>query len=164
MSRASFVWVGLIAASVTAFAASQLAAQADKTALVKDRQETMFRMAQAFGPLGRVIRGESQNVADAVASAEVFSANSKKIVAIFPAGTGRDAVPETRAKPEVWSRRAEFEAAATKLVEESDKLLATAKSNDVAAIRGQFGPFATACGGCHEGPEKSGGTFRYEKP
>jgi len=163
MSRASFVWAGLIAASMTAFAAGELAAQADKAALVKDRQETMFRMGEAFGPLGRVIRGESQNVADAVTSAEVFSASSKRILAIFPAGTGRDAVPETRAKPEIWSRRAEFEAAAAKLVEESDKLLAAAKSNDVAAIRAQFGPFATACGGCHEGPENSGGTFRFAK-
>ena len=102
-------------------------------------------------------------MADAVASAETISTNAKKIVANFPPGTGRDAVPDTRAKPEIWSRRAEFEAAAAKLVEESDKLLAAAKSNDAAALRAQFGPFGQACGGCHEGPVRSGGTFRFER-
>lgn len=163
MSRARLVLAGLIATMAAAFAAGELAAQADKAALVKARQELMSQMGRAFGPLGRVIRGESQDIADAVASAEVMSANAKKIVASFPAGTGRDAVPETRAKPEIWSRRAEFEAAATKLAEESDKLLAAAKSNDVAALRAQFGPFGQACGGCHEGPSKSGGTFRFEQ-
>lgn len=163
MSRARLVLVGLIATAAAMFAVDELAAQADKAALVKARQDEMSQMNSAFGPLGRVVRGESQNMADAVASAETMSANAKKIVGNFPSGTGREAVPDTRAKPEIWSRRAEFEAAAAKLAEESDKLLAAAKSNDVAALRAQFGPFGQACGGCHEGPVRSGGTFRFER-
>ena len=163
MSRARFIVAGFIATTAALVAVGELAAQADKAALVKARQDEMSQMGRAFGPLGRVVRGESQNMADAVASAETMSNNAKKIVANFPPGTGRDAVPDTRAKPEIWARRAEFEAAAAKLVEESGKLLAAAKSNDAAALRAQFGPFGQACGGCHEGPVRSGGTFRFER-
>ncbi|HJS33097.1 MAG TPA: cytochrome c, partial [Alphaproteobacteria bacterium] len=102
MSRARFIVAGFIATTAALVAVGELAAQADKAALVKARQDEMSQMGRAFGPLGRVIRGESQNMADAVASAETMSNNAKKIVANFPADTGRDAVPDTRAKPEIW--------------------------------------------------------------
>ena len=139
-----------------------LAAQ-DGAALVEQRQKEMGQMGKAFGAVKPILKGENPNVTDAVASAEIWHTNAKKIVANFPAGTGRDAVSDTRAKPEIWSKRSEFEAAAEKLVAESEKLIAAAMTNDIDAFRAQFKPFGQACGGCHEGPKKEGGKFRFAK-
>jgi cytochrome c556 len=143
--------------------AGDLASQTQGTALVEQRRDEMKQMGRAFKVFMPIIKGENANVADAVASAETVNANAKKLLANFPAGTGRDAVPETRAKPEVWSKRAEFEAANMKLVEESGLLVEAAKTNDIEVFRTQFKAFVTSCGGCHEGAGKAGGKFRYAK-
>ena len=100
------------------------------------------------------------------------SRNNRFIVAVsphtdqvtkFPPGTDRDAVASSRAKPEIWTQWAAFEAAANKLAEESGKLIDAAKSNDSKVFRAQIKAFGQACNGCHKGPTKEGGKFRFPK-
>lgn len=154
--------------SAAIFAASMIVvvaedAVAQNEALVKERQELMGQMGKAFGPVKPILKGENPNVTDAVASATTWHTNAMKILASFPAGTDRDSVAGSRAKPEIWAKWAEFEAAANKLVEESAKLVEAAKSNDINLFQAQFKPFVQACGACHKGPRKEGGTFRFPK-
>jgi len=132
-------------------------------ALVKERQDLMKKMGGTFKVLVPIVKGENTNLSDAVPAATTVHEASKGIVAAFPEGSGRDEVPESRAKREIWLQWAEFEAAAEKLVEESGKLVDAAESGDVEAFRAQFKVYAAACGGCHEGPSKSGGKFRFER-
>lgn len=156
----------LVLASVAfLLAGTSLVASADSNvdAIVKERQDLMKKMGGTFKIIVPVVKEENTNIADAVPAAQTVNDLAKKIVTMFPPGSGRDATPETRAKPEVWSKRPEFEAAAEKLVEESAKLVEVAKTNDIEALRAQFKVYAAACGGCHEGPSKSGGKFRHEK-
>jgi cytochrome c556 len=160
MMRLSLVTLAIFTASVSALMTTDLAAQ-DGAALVKQRQTEMGQMGKAFRAVKPILKGENANVMDAMASAVTWHTNAQKVVANFAPGTGRDAVPETRAKPEVWSKRSEFEAAAAKLVVESEKLVAATKTGDIDAFRAQFKEFAQACGGCHEGPKKEGGKFRF---
>jgi cytochrome c556 len=162
MSGSKYVLGGIIAVGLAAAIADDVSAQLQGAALVKQRRQEMGQMGKAFGPLVQIVKGENENYDDALASAEIMNANAKKIMANFPAGSGRDAVPDSRAKPEVWTKRTEFEAAATKLVEESEKLIVAAKSKDVETFRTQFKAYASACGACHDGPKKSGGKFRFE--
>lgn len=100
---------------------------------------------------------------DAMASAVTWHRNAQKIVANFPAGTGRGDVEGSRAKPEIWSKRAEFEAAAAKLAATAEKLITAIKTNDINVFRTEFKEFGQACGGCHKGPRKEGGKFRFPK-
>jgi cytochrome c556 len=162
MSRLKILLGGIIAASLVAIAASDLSAQMQGTELVKQRKKEMGQMSKAFGPLIQIVKGENENYDAALASAEIMNVNAKKIIANFPLGTGRDAVPDSRAKPEVWTKRAEFQAAAAKMVLESDKLIDAAKSKDLGIFRTQFKAYGAACGACHDGPKKSGGKFRFE--
>ena len=162
MSGSKYVMAGILAATMAVAVAGSLAAQ-DGATLVKQRQDLMGQMGKAYGPMIPIVKGKNPNVSDAVTSATTINTLAKKIVASFPAGTGRDAVPQTRAKPEVWSERTEFEAAAEKLVQETAKLIDAAKSNDINAFRAQFKAFGGACGGCHKGPKKEGGKFRFAK-
>ena len=162
MTRLKLVTLAIFAAGVSALLATDLAAL-DGAALVKQRQTEMGQMGKAFGAVKPILKGENTNVMDAMASTETWHTNAKRIVANFAPGTGRDAVPDTRAKPEVWSKRSEFEAAAAKLVAEAEKLVAATKANDIDAFREQFKEFGQACGGCHKGPKKEGGKFRFPK-
>jgi cytochrome c556 len=162
MSSLKLFLGGIIAAGLVAVAASDLSAQMQGLELVKQRKKEMGQMGKAFGPLVKIVKGENENYDDALASAEIMNANAKKIVANFPAGSGRDAVPESRAKPDIWTKRAEFDAAAAKLVAESEKLIDAAKLKDPQAFRVQFKAYGAACGACHDGPKKSGGKFRYK--
>lgn len=138
-----------------------VSAQSDSAALVKERQAAMKKMAHSFGPVLAVVRGESTNLVAAAEVADLVNQTAKRLPALFPPGSGRDAVPDSRARPEVWSQRAEFEAAAASLAEESAKLAAAARANDIEAFRAQVGPMGRSCGGCHSGREAAGGKYRY---
>lgn len=162
MSGVKYVVGGIVAAGIAAALIGDVTAQTQGAELVKQRKTEMGQMGKAFGPLVQIVKGENENFDAAVASAEIMNMNAKKIVANFPAGSGRDAVSESRAKPDIWTKRADFEAAAAKLVEESEKLIAAAKSKDVQTFRTQFKAYGTACGACHGGPKKTGGKYRFK--
>jgi cytochrome c556 len=162
MTRLKLVTLVIFAVGVSALMTTDLAAQ-DGAALVKQRQTEMGQMGKAFRAVKPILKGENANVMDAMPSAVTWHTNALKIVANFPPDTGRDAVPDSRAKPEVWSKRSDFEAAAEKLVAEAEKLVAVTKVNEINAFRAQFKLFAQACSGCHKGPKKEGGKFRFPK-
>jgi cytochrome c556 len=155
----AFALVGalLLASGQTSWA--QAPAQA-----VKDRQEIMKKLfPEYYRDVARVAQGQSTDLNVVATKSAAASAELKKAAALFPAGTGREAVPTTRAKPEVWSQRADFEKAMTALIAETDAMAAAAKSGNVEAVKAQWPKLAEACGGCHGGPPKSGGKFRFEE-
>ena len=161
--------VGLYKASKIALMALALALVAgaagaqDVKAVVKERQDLMGGLFRNYyRDFSQVARGESTDVAGIPAKSQQAVAALQKFGTLFPTGTGREAVPDTRAKPEVWSQRANFDAALTKLITETQKLGDVAKTGGVDAVKTQYAVVAEACGGCHGGPGKSGGTFRFE--
>jgi cytochrome c556 len=140
-------------------------AQAAPAQVVEQRQETMKGLwPNYYQEMARVVRGQSNDVAAVATKATQASDALKKAAQLFPPGTGRDAVPKTRAKPEIWTQRADFEAALTKMVAETDAIGAAAKTGNLDAVKAQWLKVAEACGGCHGGPTKSGGKFRFEEP
>jgi cytochrome c556 len=138
-------------------------AQSDLAALVKERQQNMSNMGRNMGAIGRVVRGEDTNVAGATTAATTVNELAKKIAMHFPAGTDRAKVAETRAKPEVWTQRAEFESNASRLVQESAKFADVAKGGNLDAMKTAYAALGQACGGCHEARGAAGGKFRFEK-
>ena len=68
----------------------------------------------------------------------------------FPAGSGTEAHPKTRAKGEIWSKPAEFEAAQKSLASEAAKFETLAQGSDMTALRAQFRVLGRACKGCHD--------------
>ena len=132
--------------------------------MVKQREEIMGKLfPDYYRDILRVVRGESSDLNVAATKAAGASDQLKKVATLFPQGTGREAVPTTRAKPEVWTQRAEFEKALTTLIAETDALAAAAKSGNIDAVKTQWTKTAEACTGCHGGPKKSGGKFRFEE-
>jgi cytochrome c556 len=64
----------------------------------------------------------------------------------FGEGTDRD----TKAKPEIWKNRADFDAKMDKMVAEAGKLPGVARSGDMAAFKKQVGDVGAACKSCHD--------------
>ena len=114
------------------------------------RHNVMEGMAKHSGAIRMVISGEVDRKQDLVAHAEALAAFGPSLVDLFPEGTGPDKL-KTDAKPEVWTKRADFETAAKSFVTESTKLVEVAKGGDFEAFKVQYGAVGKTCGGCHDG-------------
>ena len=55
-----------------------------------------------------------------------------------------------KSKSEIWTDAPKFKAAADKLVAETAKLAAAAKTGNVDALKAAFGPTAGSCKACHD--------------
>lgn len=66
--------------------------------------------------------------------------------ALFTPGSDQG---DTHAKPEVWSKRPEFEAAAARMVAASAKLNEAARAGDLDATAAAFREAGGTCGACH---------------
>jgi len=148
----------LATATLAATASAQDAAQA-----VKERHDIMASIwPNYYRGFAQVARGESTDVAAIPQKASEAVATLKHFAMLFPAGSGPDKFPQSRAKAEIWSDRAGFDAAVNTLISETEKLGEAAKTGGVDAVKAQFPKVSQACGGCHGGPPKSGGKYRTE--
>lgn len=165
MPRFKFLCASVLVVGFAATAPFALAqSHPDAAKIVKERQEFMGSMwgsyMKSFVPIAK---GESTDISQVPAKAAGLAVAAKKIPSYFPAGTGPDAVPGTRARPEIWTDHAAFEKLVDDFAKEAEKLEAVAKTGNVEATKAQVGATFQACLTCHGGPEKSGGKFRTEK-
>lgn len=124
---------------------------ADVAATVKERQAVMKEIGGKTGAINAFIKEGKGTAADVEAAAKAIAADAGKIPSLFPEGSGLDKIkdPLTGAKPEIWTDRAKFEAAAKTLADEAAKLGDVAKSGNKDEIAAQFGKVGATCGTCH---------------
>ncbi|MBX3621534.1 MAG: cytochrome c [Rhizobacter sp.] len=141
-----FLAMAAVASLATALpAAAQFAKPEDA---VKYRKAAFTVMATHFGRVAGMANGRIPFDAKAVASnAEIATMMSTLPYAAFVEGSDKG---DTKAKPEVWSERDKFNAAATKMQDEMAKLNAAAKTGDQAAIKTAAGAVGQACKACHD--------------
>jgi len=138
-----------IAAAAAALAAPASAQFAKPEDAVRYRQSALFVMAQHFGRIGQMVNGRvPYDAKAAVENAEVFADMARLPWAGF--GPGTDKVTPTKAKPEIWTEQARFKEHNEKLVGESAKLLAAAKTNNLDSLKTAFGATAGTCKACHD--------------
>lgn len=139
------------AAAATAIPASAQFAKPEDA--VKYRQSALFVMSQHFGRIGAMANGRVPYDAKvAVDNAEIVADMAKLPWAGF--GPGTDKVTPTRAKPEIWAEQVKFREHNEKLVGETGKLLAAAKTNSLDNLKVAFGSTANTCKGCHDAYRK----------
>ena len=139
-------------------------AQTPPAQIVKERQDGMeHNWTEYFRDISGTLKSASPDLALVATKAAGASEHLKKLEQLFPPGTGHDVVPKTRAKPEVWSKRAEFDAAFKTLIDATNTLADAAKKGNLEKVKLEWQATAKACGGCHGGPKKSGGKFRFEE-
>ncbi|MSO71294.1 MAG: cytochrome c [Alphaproteobacteria bacterium] len=138
-----------LAAAATTLASAAAYAQAAPE-LIGVRQGVMRSFNAQMGIVAAVGRGEITNTKLIEPVAAAINSIAKQLPALFPAGTGAEAGVRTRAKPEIWSKRADFVAAAAKLDEETTKLSAAIATGNAPAIAAAATSVTNnACNACH---------------
>jgi cytochrome c556 len=113
-----------------------------------ERVKSMKAMGGHMGAIGKVAKGEMAYSAETVTHAEGLEKMSKELLTWFPEGSmGGD---DSRAKPEIWTDWAGFEAKAKDFQAAVPALVAASKTGDKAQIGAALGAVGKTCGGCHK--------------
>ena len=108
----------------------------------------MTVMGSHFGRVGAMVQGRVPFDAKVAAeNLEIATTLSRLPFVAFVDGSDKG---NTKAKAEIWSDRAKFNAAATKMQDEMLKLNAAGKSGNQDQIKAAFGPVGAACKACHD--------------
>ena len=137
------------AATLLALATPASAQFAKPEDAIKYRQSAMFVMGTHFGRIGAMANGKAPYDAKvAETSAAVVADMSKLPWAGFIPGT--ESGGNTKAKPEVWSEQAKFKETNEKLMAETSKLAAAAKTGNLDTLKTAFSATADTCKSCHD--------------
>jgi len=131
-------------------AATAVAVQAQQVKLedqVKYRRAAYTLMSLNFGSLAAMAQDKKPfNRDEAIRNADFVAMLSTVPRLYFGEGTDKD----TKAKPEIWANRADFDAKMDKMVGEAQKLPAVVRAGDMAAFKKQVGDVGAACKACHD--------------
>jgi cytochrome c556 len=141
--------IAVVAASLAGVVAAGYAtAQMAKVGsgdIVADRQRLMKLNGASWKDIQDKVK--AGQIEAAVVNAETLAINAQHIPSMFPQGSLTD---KSKAKPEIWQKWSEFEAASKNLETLSVKLRDTAASKDAAATEALVKDFGRqACGTCH---------------
>jgi cytochrome c556 len=132
---------GLMGIAVMAVALPAAAQFQKPEDAVKYRNGAFTVMASHFGRIGAMANGRVPFDAAAVqTNADIVVAMSKLPYVAFIDGTDKV----------VWSKRADFDAAAKKTQDELMKLQAAAKTGNLDQIKAAFGAAGQSCKACHD--------------
>jgi cytochrome c556 len=156
MKRRAFtavVVVSSLAAGLLAGCASGSKMMMGSGDVVADRQRLMkLNGASWTDAQAKIKAGQYEAVA---VNAETMALNAEHIPMLFPKGSLTD---KSKAKPEVWEKSTEFQAAAKNMQMESEKLRDAARAKNQAQVEALAKDFGrNACGSCHQ-------TFRVPPP
>jgi cytochrome c556 len=116
---------------------------------LKYRKAVYQAIAWNFGPMGAMSQGKAPY------DAAEFAMRAGRVAALTPM-LAESYSPETqsvggsKAKAEIWSNRADFDAKMKDLVDRSATLAAVAKGGDEAKSKAAFFDTANACKACHD--------------
>jgi len=137
-----------LAASVAALSAPAFAQFAKPEDAIKYRQSALFVMSQHFGRVGAMANGRVPFDAKVAAeNADIVAQIAQLPWAAFGPGTDKGT---TKAKPEIWSEQAKFKEYNEKLIAETTKLAAAAKTGNLDTLKTAFGATAASCKACHD--------------
>lgn len=113
---------------------------------IKYRQSAFTVMANSFGKIGAVVKGEVPYNKDEVAkNAAVVATLSTLPWQAFGPGTEGG-----KAQSDIWSDNAKFKAASEKMQLAVANLNTAAQSGDLESIKKAFGAAGATCKGCHD--------------
>ena len=144
----AFVSIAL-AASLAAIAAPASAQFAKPEDAIKYRQSALAVMGAHFGRIGAMTSGRVPFDAKVAAdNADIVATMAKLPWAAFGPGTEKGG--NTKAKPEIWTEQVNFKDYSDKLIVESTKLAAAAKTGNLDSVKTAFAATGATCKTCHD--------------
>ena len=115
---------------------------------VKYRQSVMFIMSQHFGRIGAMVNGRvPYDPKAAIANADLVAEVSRLPWPGFAPGSEK---LSQKAKPDIWLEPVKFREHGERLMDQTGKLLAAAKTENLENLKTAFGQTAQACKSCHD--------------
>jgi cytochrome c556 len=140
-----WITAALLAASL---AGASLAA--DMAGVIKDRQAHYKEIGKATKGIYDNLKSGAPNVPTIQGYAKAIDNLAPHVISWFPAGSGPEAGVKTGAKAEIWTKPADFKAAALNFASEAHKFDQVASAGDVTAIQAAFPKLGLACKNCHD--------------
>ncbi|MES2978954.1 MAG: cytochrome c [Pseudomonadota bacterium] len=144
-----------IAAAVSVLALSTPASAqfARPDQAIKYRQSAMYVMNNHMGRIGAMVSGRVPYDAKVAAdNADIVATVSKLPWVGFIPGT--DTGGNTKAKSEIWTEQAKFKEQSEKMMDDTAKLAAAAKTGNLDALKTAFNTTSATCKACHDAYQK----------
>ena len=156
MSRSRFSLVMLLSAALSLPAIAHIERSEPLQSL---RQSYFAIVGMTFGPMGDMVKGDIEW------NGEQFAAWASDLAAVSSVTVERGFAPgsdkgKTRARPEIWDNKADFEEKLGNFRMQAAKLAEVAATGDRQAIAGQFRQTGGACKACHDNYKSRG--YLYE--
>jgi len=147
--RLSLIASGMVVASLVigigAGCAGKSMSKAGSGDVVADRQRVMKLQGASWADIQA--KAKAGNIEGIAVNAETLALTAQQIPGLFPEGSLTE---KSKAKPEVWQKRAEFDAAAKNLEAQAEKLRDAAKAKNEQLTQDLVKDFGRqACGTCH---------------
>lgn len=135
----------LVILTIVGISAAQSASRVGSGDVVADRLRLMKLNGASLADLQA--KAKAGNTEAIAVNAETIALNAMHITALFPPGSVTE---KSRARPEIWQKRADFESAAKNLQTLAEKLRDASRAKDAAAVEAMVKDFGRqACGACH---------------
>lgn len=121
-----------------------------------ERHEGMEKVGKTNKAIRQQLESGSPDLAVVRSSAATIAGLASKSSGWFPAGTGQEVLPKTRALPAIWQKPEDFAAKDRDFSQAAQALKAAADDGDVNAIKSRFADLGKTCKACHD-------TYRAEK-
>ena len=152
MSRSRFSLVVLLSAALSLPAIAHIERSEPLQSL---RQSYFAIVGMTFGPMGDMVKGDIEW------NGEQFAAWASDLAAVSSVTVERGFAPgsdkgKTRARPEIWDNKADFEEKLGNFRMQAAKLAEVAATGDRQAIADQFRQTGGACKACHDNYKSRG--------
>lgn len=121
-------------------------AQVTGGAAIEERKKLMEAADKPLRVVAKMVKGEAEFNKSTVDEWLQASQNVTKAKLLFPEDSKQGG--ETRAVPEIWTKRAEFDSKFDALAETVKRV--TGKANDVESLKAVFKDVDGACNACHK--------------
>ncbi|OHX11383.1 cytochrome C [Chromobacterium sphagni] len=129
-------------------AATLIASQTIAADPISQRKDALKQYKPVIGAMGKMVKGDTPYNKDEFAKlASQLEALSQKPWQYFPAGSG---VGKTDARPEIWSKPADWQKAIDNHQAATANLKQVAQAGDLAAVKKAFADTQQTCKACHK--------------
>jgi cytochrome c556 len=136
-----------LAALVVLLVAGTAVAHEKATGVVAARMKAMEDTAAQAKALDRALKAATLNWSDIGTRTERIHAHAHNLLDLFPPRSDQG---HTYARPDVWTKRGDFERLARTYDAETEKLVAVAAARTAPSLRQQFDVVRHECLACHE--------------
>ena len=115
-----------------------------------ERHEGMEEIGKSTKAISQSLKSDTPDLEVIRKSAATINDLAARSGKWFPAGTGQDVLPKTRALPPIWQKPEDFAAKDRDFQAAAKAFNAAAVSGDLNAIKSSFKPLGKSCKACHD--------------